>query len=382
MTSEVEVRPVPRPRLAWLRDALHDARIAVRSLGRQPGFTAAALATLALGIGSTVAIFSLVQAVLLRPLPYREPDRLVHLWETHSGEVSSRSEASYPDFLDWRAETGLFAGVEGYNGTNVTLSGPDGATRVRGLRVTAGFTGMLGVTPVLGRAFQQEDDPPGGSRSVMLSYGFWERRFGGSRSILNQAVDIDGEPYTVVGVLPRGFRFGDVELWFPVGGGAGLRAERSNHWVNTVARLRDGVTIAQARSRMADLMRALAAQYPETNSGRGVILIPLKEQLTGAVRTPLLVLLGAVTLVLLIACANAAGLVLARAIERGRELAVRSAIGASRGRIVRQLLTESTGLALAGGVLGAWLAALGVRLLVAAAPDSVIDRMPARPAAE
>jgi len=150
MTDQSEIRNFRHPPLAWLRDALRDARIGVRSLGRQPGFTAAVLATLALGIGATVAIFSLVHAVLLRPLPYREPSRLIHLWETHSGEVSSTSEASYPDFLDWRAETDLFAGVEGYNGTNVTLSGPEGATRVRGLRVTSGFTAMLGVTPVLG----------------------------------------------------------------------------------------------------------------------------------------------------------------------------------------------------------------------------------------
>src|ERR1043166_2818159 len=257
MTRDIETEFAPPSLLGWLRDARHDARIALRSLGRQPGFTAAALATFAVGIGATVAIFSLVHVVLLRPLPYREPDRLVHLWETHSGEVSSRSEAPYPDSLDGRAETGLFAAVEGYNGTNVTLSGPDGATRVRGLRVTAGFTGMLGVTPVLGRAFQREDDLPGGSRAVRRSCGFWERRFGGSRSILNQAVDIDGEPYTVVGVLPRGFRFGDVELWFPLGGGAGQRAERFNHWVNTVARLRGGVTREHTTSRMPAVTRAL-----------------------------------------------------------------------------------------------------------------------------
>ena len=379
MTNQTEIRTFPRPPLAWLRDALRDARIAVRSLGRQPGFTAAVLATLALGIGATVAIFSLVDAVLLRSLPYRDPARLVHLWETHSGEVSSRSEASYPDFLDFRVATHLFAGVEGYNGTNVTLSGPDGATRVRGVRVTAGFTGMLGVAPVLGRAFGPEEDVPGGTRSVILSYGFWESRFGGRRAILDQTVDIDGEPYTVIGVLPRGFRFasGDVDLWFPLGGGAGQRSERFNHWVNTVARLRDGVTIEQARLAMTELMRRLAEEYPETNSGRGVAVIPLADEVTGGVRTPLLVLLGAVTLVLLIACANAAGLVLARAIERGREVALRAAIGASRGRLVRQLLTESTVLALGGGILGAWLAALGVRLLIAAAPDSLIDNIPA-----
>ena len=368
-------------RAEWWRGVLQDARIALRSYARDPLFTLVVVLTLGLGIGANTTIFGLVDAALLRPLPYAEPHRLVHLWETHRGDVSNLSEASYPDFQDWRAERGIFAGAEGYDETNVSVSLPPDAPpeRLQGARVSPGFFDLLGIRPLRGRFFTPDDDGNGGGRVVLLSYGFWTRRLGADPDIVGRQLVIDGTGHEVRGVLPANFSFapaGDVELWLPLGRSAEVRAQRFNHWVRVVGRLRDGVTLEQARQRMAAVMTGLAAQYPESNSGRGVLMTPLPEVVAAGMERPLLVLFGAVGLVLLIACANVATLLLARAVTRSRELALRSAIGAARSRLIRQLLTEHLVLSLAGAMLGVGIAALGVRGLLAILPDSVFSQLP------
>jgi putative ABC transport system permease protein len=371
-------RAARRDRAEWWSDLWNDLRFAVRVLRRQPGFTVVVLLTLMLGIGANTAIFTVVDAALLRPLPYREPERLVHLWETQRGDVSDRSEASYPDFLDWRSQSRAFTAIEGYDPTNLTVAG-DGTEplMLQGARVTPGFFPMLGVTPALGRVFVPED-LVGGGAPVVLTYQFWQRRLGGERAI-GRSLILDRRPFTVIGVLPRDFHFapvGDPELWLPIDPGAGRASERFNHWLNVVARLKPGVAVASARADLSAVMRHLGAAYPETNAGRDVAVVPLREAIVGAVRPTLLVLFGAVGCVLLVACVNVAGLMLARSAARGREIAVRSALGADRSRIIRQLLVESALLAVVGGMLGAVAAQLGVRLIVAALPAEITSGMP------
>jgi putative ABC transport system permease protein len=373
-------RTARRDRAEWWADLWNDLRFAVRVLRRQPGFTLVVLLTLMLGIGANTAIFTVVDAALLRPLPYREPERLVHLWETHRGDVSDRSEASYPDFLDWRSQSRAFAGIEGYDPTNLTVTA-DGTEplMLRGARVTPGFFPMLGVTPALGRAFLPEESVAGGAPVVLLTHGFWQRRLGGDPRVLGRSLTLDRRRFTVVGVLPRDFHFApveDAELWLPIDPAVRRASERFNHWLNVVARLKPGVTFAGARSDLSAVMRRLGAQYPETNAGRDVALVELREEIVGAVRPTLLVLFGAVGCVLLVACVNVAGLMLARSAARGREIAVRSALGADRSRIVRQLLVESALLAVAGGALGALTAQLGVRMIVGALPAELTSGMP------
>ena len=363
----------------WFLEGVADARIAIRSYRRQPRFTMVALLTLALGIGGTTAMFSVVNAILLRPLPFPAPGQLVLVRETHASDVRANPTASYPDYQDLRSRRDLFASVEGYDGTNVTISDAGVAEMVRGARITWGFFDMLGVRPARGRSFTAEDDVPGGTNAVILTDGFWRRRFGAAPDVVGRTMTINGVPHVVRGILPPSFYFptGDAELWLPIDRSADTRAQRFNRWLNVVARLRDGVTIDVARARTTDVMRALVAQYPETNTGRGATVTSLHEDAIAEIGRPVAVLFGAVALVLLIACANVASLTVARSLERAREIAIRGAIGASRGRIVRQMLVEHVVLAVSGGALGAWLAAALIPVLLAKIPDAMFDRAPA-----
>ena len=375
--SDIDLRRRARTaRSEWLRDLVFDARLALRSYARQPGFSMVVLLTLGIGIGANTAIFSIVDSVLLRPLPFARADGLVHLWETRNGDQADLTEASYPDFLDWRAESRVFAAVEAYDPTNVTVATPEGGDMVSGARVTAGFLPMLGVPPLLGRTFEVNDDRPGGTHAVVLSHAYFQRHFGGDARVVGRSVVINGVAHEIRGVMPERFSFapaGEIDVWLPLARSETVRAQRFNHWVNAVARLRDGVTMEAASERMRGVMTRLAAEHPETNAGRGALLRPLRDVFAEQIERPLLVLFGAVALVLLIACANVASLVLARSMERAHEMALRSAIGASRTRIVRELLAESLVLSLAGAALGAVLAVAGIRVLVAAIPPGMVD---------
>jgi predicted permease len=377
--AQIDRRIVRRAaRSEWWADVRRDVMVSVRAFGRQPVLTAAMLVTLALGIGANAAIFTVVRSALLAPLPYDRPDRLVHLWQTRAAD-DERMEASYPDFLDWRASARTFAQLEGYDPTNVTIAVGDVPARIQGGRVTSGFFSMLGVHASLGRVFFDGDDSPGAPRIVVISHGFWRRQYGSDPRVVGRALVIDNAPYEIVGVLPERFQFapiGVTDIWVPLGRSAETRAERFNHWLNVVGRLRDGVTVEDAGRDLALVMQRLSSQYPETNARRSAIAVPLRDAIVGDVRPLLLLLSGAVTLVLVIACANVAGLLLARSISRSREMAIRTALGASRGRLVRQMLTESIVLSVAGGALAAWLAAAGARLLVAAIPEGMRRGMP------
>jgi putative ABC transport system permease protein len=356
-----------------------DFRVALRSYRRQPGFAVVVLVTLTIAIAATTATFTVVNAVLLRPLPYARADELVHVWETHERDPAARGRASYPNFLDWRAEASSVVALEGYDETNVAVSHGGQSDMTRGARVTGGFFRLLGVSPLLGRTFTADDDVGGGTRAVVLSHALWTRRFAADANAVGRPVTIDGSAYEIRGVLPPQFRFapaGDAELWLPLGRTDEARAQRFDHWLTVVGRLRDGVTIEMAERRIADVMHRLATEYPESNAGRSVTVTPLREDIVGNVERPLVVLFVAVAFVFLIACANVASLVLARSTERARELAVRWAIGASRARVIRQLLTENLVLSVGGAVLGAWLAFLSVPLLVSAIPDRVFDQAP------
>jgi putative ABC transport system permease protein len=362
----------------WLAGFAQDLRFALRGLRARPGFTGTVLLTLALGIGANAAIFTVVDAILLRPLPFAEPDRLVHLWERYQSNVDGRSEASYPDYLDWRARNRTFADLAGYQGGGFILGGPT-PQLVNAAKSTANFFDVLGVRPILGRTFTAGEDAPGAPRVALLTYGFWQRQFAGDRGIVGRQITLDGAPATVIGVLPREFAFARqsaAELWTPIDRSQSARTVRGNHWLNIVARLKPGATVAAAAADMSAIMRDLAREYPPTNGGRDAQVVPLREELIGSVRPVLLLLYGAVLVVFLIACANVANLLLIRGAERGRELAVRVALGAGKARLVRQLLTESVMLGALGGVGGLLVAAAGVRWLLGLLPQHPIRGVP------
>jgi putative ABC transport system permease protein len=363
----------------WLSSWSQDVRFALRGLRARPGFSLTILLTLALGVGANAAIFSIIDSVLLRPLPFAEPARLVHLWETYTSNVGGRSEASYPDYEDWRARTRSFSGLAGYQPGNVLIGGAEPAT-VRGVSTSANFFDVLGVKPMLGRAFLPGEDAVGAPRIVLLTYGCWRSRFAGDSSIVGREIAIDGAPATVIGVLPREFQFARVstaEVWTPTARTRQTREGRGNHWFNVIGRLRPGVSIDGARQDLSRVMRDLAREYPQTNIDRQSQVVPLRDEFVGTIRPLLVLLYSAVVIVLLVACVNVANLLLIRGADREREMAVRVALGAGRARLVRQLLTESFILAVIGGGLGLLVAKAGGSALISLIPAAQMRGLPA-----
>jgi len=349
-----------------------DLRCGLRQLRRNPGFTAGAVLTLALGIGANTAIFSVVNAVLLRPLPYTDADRLVTLDETNA--QLDRMSVAYLDFRDWQRENHSFTQVAAFVGDDLILTLPEGAEYLSGKDVSADFFSVLGVQLALGRAFLPEEDQQGGRPVAIISHQIWQRHFGGNPQVLGNAVTLNGKAYTVVGVLPASFWFpGKADIIIPLGqADPAVLQDRKLHWgISVVARLKPGATLDQARSDMALLERRIAEAYPDAVRGVGATVVPLKQDIVGYIGRTLVLLLIAVGFVLLIACANVANLMLARSSARGREFAIRSALGAGRARLIRQLLVESVLLGLMGGALGLAIAACGTRPMLAAVPGGL-----------
>ncbi len=347
---------------------IQDLRYGLRMLAKNPGFTAVAVLTLALGIGANTAIFSVVNGVLLQPLPYPDANRLVMTYE------SNGSSLAYPNFLDWRRENHCFTDMAAFRWNDLILTGSGQPEHLSGEFVSASFFPVLGINPSLGRNFLAEEDRLGAGGVVMLSYGLWQRRFGASPDILGKSLTLNARNYTVIGILPRDFRFRDQgELFVPLGqwDDVGLRDRHFHTGLQGVARLKPGVTLAAAEAEMNVIAGQLAKLYPDTNTGHGVRLVPMKEDIVSNGRNTLLLLVGAVGFVLIIACANVANLLLAQSTARQREFAIRVALGATRKRVIRQLLTQSVLLATGAGALGLLLAFWGTRLVLVAFPDLV-----------
>lgn len=350
-----------------------DLRYALRMLLKSPGFAAAAVLTLAVGIGASTAMFSILNAVLLRPLPFAEPDRLVIGRATFPG--TRVNPVSAPDYRDYRDSSDVFqtplAAIRGFPIQSAVTGGSE-PERLASTSVSRDLFSTLGVQPLIGRTFTAEEDQPGGAQAVLISYAYWQRRFGGSPQALGQALIIDGNSYTIVGIMPARFRFLlSVDLWFPMGADSVSRmARRFHNWI-LLGRLKPDASPEQAQSRMDAISQHLQAQYPDSNRNKGLSLVSLHSMLVERTRQTLLILMGAVGLVLLIACGNVAGLLVARGSARRREFAMRAALGASSRRILRQVLTESLLLAGAGALLGIGLAVLLQRLVVGVTPPAV-----------
>ena len=354
-----------------------DLRYGLRMLRNRPGFTIVAVVTLALGIGANTAIFTIVDAALLRGLPYQSPERLYHLWERTPQAEFPQREFSYPDYQDYQHNK-AFTALGAYTGGGGIITGRGEPERVFAPSASANFFTMLGVEPLIGRTFQPGEDTPGAPRTTVLTYGLWQRMFGGDPAVIGQALTINGNTHTVIGVLPPSFQFAfrPADLWLPYQPTETQLSRRFMHGTNVIGRLEPGTSAAQAQSEISSIAARIEAEHNQSHAGTGVILVPLQEQVVGQVRPILLVLLGAVGFVLLIACANLASLLLTRSIARQKEIAIRTALGAQARRLIRQLLTESVMLALAGGAAGLLIASWGVDALVAALPDAQLNSLP------
>ena len=345
--------------------AMSDLRFGFRQLVKNPGFTAVAVLTLALGIGANTAMFSLVNGVLLKPLPYPDSDRLISLFENQREQGQDLVNLTAPGFTDWRAQSTVFEDLAAYQPGGFDLTGRGDPARLSGIRASATLFPMLGVKPELGRAFTQAEDTFGGPRVAVIAHGLWQGRFGGAADVLGKSVTLDGNSYTIVGVMPDDFRFAglDADVWLPMAFEPWEMENRGGHNYQAIARLKPGVTLAAARAEMKGITERISQQY-QLSRGWSATLLPLQEQLVRGSERPLYVLFGAVGFVLLIACSNVANLLLARASGRAREFAIRGALGAGRFRIVRQLVLESLLLAGLGAVVGWVLARWGLAAIL------------------
>src|SRR5947207_789242 len=358
-----------------IADLGQDIRYGLRMFAKNPTFTVIAVLAIGLGIGANTAIFSVVNALLLRPLPYKNPDQLVAVWENATHLGFPKNTPSPANFLDWRQQSTLFEGMAAFTERRFNLSDVGEPERLDGRRVSANIFDLLGVKPIIGRTFVPDENKPG-TKVVLLNESLWKRRFGGDPSVIGRTVTLNNESYTVIGVLPRSVQLPISEtwhdqLWVPLAFSAEEAAERGNHFLQVLARMKAGVKLPQAQAEMETIAARLAQQYPQYNTRIGTVVNPLHEEIVGNMKPALLILLGAVAFVLLIACANVANLLLARAAVRQKEIALRLALGADRARLTKQLLVESVMLSLLGGVVGLGFAYAGLRVLTRFIPPDI-----------
>jgi putative ABC transport system permease protein len=358
-------------------DLMQDVRYGLRMLGKNPGFTIIAVLALSLGIGANTAIFSVVDAILLRPLTFKSPDRLMMIWENATHLGFPKDTPSPANFIDWRQQSTVFDGMAAFAERSFNLTGVGEPERLDGRRVSANLFEVLGVSAIVGRTFVPQEDQPG-TKVAILNEALWKRRFGGDPGVVGRAITLNGESYTVVGVvgstvrLPAFGKWRD-QVWVPIAFPADEAANRGSHYLEVVARLKPGVTLTQSQGEMQTIMARLAQQYPDVNTRRGVVVTPLHEEVVGNIKPALLVLLGAVVFVLLIVCANVANLLLARAAVRQKEIALRLALGADRARLTKQLLVESVLLSLLGAIAGLGFAYVGLNVLTHFVPPEVLQ---------